>query len=259
MSTHDKLVKIYQETGQCSELIEAYQHFIGKYHKMFTTGQIDFSNYDIRRFLACYISNKEIVRNLCRGKYHSKEAIQRAYRVLNRISKVFEGYEKEEVYNELVIVFLECARSYQDVGKGFHRYLYKCYRYRLKKYIDAKAFDYVDDEIGEYKDMYHADDLIPYEESLEAQHLDKPLNIEIDEKMDLNNILWLNGIVCGDLFKELSYAERYVLVKAYQDGLDDKEIAKLTGFHPRSIYRIRKRLTDHFRELRAKGEIKWMR
>lgn len=259
MKPEDYLVQAYQQTGECSELLSNYHNFIGKYYNMFKTGQIDFKNYDIRRFLACFIPEKDMVQNLCRGKFHSRETIYKAQQVLRNISIAFDDYDPQEIYNELVIIFLECAKDYKEIGAGFSHYIYHVYRYRLKKYIDIKMYDCHDANTGEYRDIYCTIDDRQLDSILELKYYDNPLNLEVDEHTDLNNLLWLNGVSCGELFKDLTYNERYILVKAYEDGMDDKEIARLNGFHHRSIYRIRKRIIEHFREKRIRGEIKCIR
>ncbi|WP_067923670.1 sigma-70 family RNA polymerase sigma factor [Alicyclobacillus shizuokensis] len=249
----DELVLRYQQTGDCAGLIEAYRPYIEKFQRMFLTGDIDFGNYDIRRFLACYISDKETVRSLCRGKYHSKQAIQEAYRVLEKIRRVFDGYESDELFHELLIPFLTCARCYEPSGKTFSQYLYSCFRYRLKRLIDERLLD-TNGEMA-YWDMHE-----PASEALEDElDLDRPEYMDPSEPVDLHSLLWLNGTLCGDTFRDLTYTERYILVKAYEDGLDERAIAQLTGLHHRSVYRIRKRLIEHFRNLRDKGELKWIR
>lgn len=258
MNSHkhiDELVLQYQETGNSEPLVKQYSNFINKYHKLFTTKQIDFSNYDIRRFLACYIKEKEIIKDLCREKYHSKKAIKQAYKVLDIISKAFEDYSEEDIYHELLIPFLSCAKQYKQKGKSFNRYLYHTYRYKLKKLIDEKLFDATDRYNLNYCDMYYKCERVPFYDLV----ADKPYPVEIDNNMDLNNILWLSGSVGDDIFKNLTYMERYILVKAYEESLTDIEIARLTGYHPRSIYRIRKRIKKYLMDLQKKGEIKWIK
>jgi RNA polymerase sigma factor (sigma-70 family) len=259
MREKEELVRYYQETGQCEELIQAYQNFIQKYHDMFVTGVIDFTNYDLRKFLACYIDNKDLVRSLCRGKFHSREVIVKAHEVLRRIRKAFTGYEPDEIYHELLILFLECAKNYEDIGKNFSGYLFHSYRYHLKRWIDNRLLDAIDETNETYKESLEINDDDSIEDSMEITYVNRPFKVDVHEQMDLNNVLWLNGIVCGELFKDFTYTERYILVKLYQDHLSVKEIAQLTGLNPFSIYKIRRRLVSKLNEKRRNGEIKWMR
>jgi hypothetical protein len=268
MSRVDQLVRQYQQGESCEELIHIYHPFLLKYHKMLTLCMIDLRSYDLRRFIACYMSNQGLRLGLLRGKFRSKESIKDAYRIVHKLRKAIDGYTflfpkqlhypYDEVFDELVILFLKLAKGYQDMGRGFGYYLETHYRYELKRWIDDKTVDAK--ATMEYDDPFQqTEERISIDSTLSMKHLDKPLGLEIDEDMDLNNILWLNGVVCGDLFKELSYSERYVLVKYYQDKWSDQEIARQTGFHAVSINRMRHRLLEHFRDLRKRGEMKWIR
>jgi hypothetical protein len=274
---NDDLVKQYKETGKSEELLNAYRFFLLKYYMMFRRKQIDFENYDIRQFLACYIRNPEYVRSLRRGpKYHSADARAAAYRMLYRIVKVFEGYDwakipkdytdtevkdfipYDDLYNELAMVFLTCAWDYEDQGVGFHRYIYKMFRYRLKHHIDSKMYDAGDSGNANYSDMMHAGQRVPFVESL-IDSMERPLQLQEELETDLNNENWFNGYGCGELFKDLSYAQRKILVKFYECGYKDKEIAKEVGYNPVYLGQIRRDLVEQFRDKWKRGEIKWLR
>jgi len=266
----DDLVLEYQQTGNSQPLIDSYRNYILKYYKMFRYKIIDFDNYDIRRFLSCYIRSKDITRNLRRGpKYHKSETIAAAYRVLQRISRVFDGYELfdppsdnempyDELFSELVMVFLECARDYKEQGVGFKRYLYKTYRYRLKKHIDSKLFDAGDAERGGYKDAFFSKKIVPFSEEI-INRTEQPLPIRQELHADLNNENWFLGYGCGEPFKSMTYRQRRILVEYYECGYSDKEIARSIGLNPVYIGQIRRELVQRLRSMRLKGEIKWLR
>lgn len=259
----DDLVLKYQQTGDSTELLQAYELFIKKYVRLLYRGVIDYRNYDIRRFITCFIPDPELVKNLRRGQFHSAEAKRKAQKVAFMIKQVFNGYDPGEIKSELVILFLECASSYKEVGSTFSNYLFNCFRYRLKRVIDSKMFG--DSTVEEYsfKDAIHysSDSELPEDLLIEENWL----GVEPEDQHDLQDPiarkLWLDGITSGPLFKDpaLSKSERLVLILAYEDGLDDKQIAQMTGMHHKSIYRIRKRLVDHFREIRRNGDMKWLR
>jgi DNA-directed RNA polymerase specialized sigma24 family protein len=269
MDTIDSLVRHYQETGECEQLVQTFHNYLMKYYKLFTAGEINLDNYDLRKFLCCFIKNEQIRKELIRGKYQTKNAISQAFHTVQYIRRAFNGYETykqshkdypfDEVYRELVIIFLDCAKRYKDQGKSFKRYLYHAYRYHLKDFVNSKLFDGAN-KSSKYVDMYASNDLKPLDEAIDKESYDNHYPFEIDKHTDLSsNILWLNGINCNELFEDLSYIERYILVKAFLDNKSDKEIAQLTGLHPLSVYRIKKRLIDHYRELRGRGAIKWIR
>ncbi|QHW35836.1 hypothetical protein GZH47_33635 (plasmid) [Paenibacillus rhizovicinus] len=272
----DELIKAYQASGKSDDLVAAYKYFILKYYMLFRKKHIDFENYDIRQFMSCYIRNPEHVKSLRRGpKYQSAEARAAAYRMLSLIVKVFEDYDwaripldyrdseikdfipYDDLYNELVMIFLGCAKDYVDQGAGFQRYVYKTFRYRLKHHIDAKMYD-ASDSSSTYSDMMQAGQRVPFVDSL-MDTIENPLQLDPDIQDDLNNENWFNGYGNGDLFKDLSYMQRRVLVKYYECGYKDKDIARDIGYNPVYIGKVRRDLVEHFRDMRKRGEIKWLR
>ncbi|SFJ65092.1 RNA polymerase sigma factor, sigma-70 family [Paenibacillus sp. UNC496MF] len=265
----EELIKRYQETGESEQLVTEYHAFIMKYYKMITQGLIDFENYDTRKFISCFIKDSETRKALIRGKYQTKAAHGAAHYVVGYLRRTFRDYDTykpwekhypfDEIYRELAIIFLTCAKNYTDQGKSFKRYLYHSYRYYLKDLINSKIFDASSKKSG-YVDIFAADTIAPIDEAGALKYEDNPFAITMDEDTDLeHNILWMNGIHCNELFQDLNYTERLILVKAFLDQKSDKEIAQLTGLHHRSVYRIKKRLVDYYKELWAKGAIKWIR
>jgi len=269
--TPDELAFDYQETGNSEELIKRFQPFLLKYHALIVRGKYDLKNKDIRHFICLYIGDKNITESLRKkGKYHKDIEIKKAQQAVEFIQQAYIDYHKltpgesfypyDDVYLELAEAFLETTKLYTDKGKGFEAFIKNRFKYILKKkYIDPKLFGFKNHENILYKDIYYCTDLMSIEAAIEKKFEDKPFNLEFNEYDNLNNILWLNGLVCGELFKNLSYTERFILVKRYQDKLSAKEIAQLTGFHHRSVARIAKKLKDYFRTMRLNGEIKWIR
>jgi RNA polymerase sigma factor (sigma-70 family) len=160
-----------------------------------------------------------------------------------------------EIYHELVLLFLELAKKYEDKGVGFHRYIYYCYRYHIIKFIDSKLDYHPDEETARYKDAMHRDYSIPSKEDAvefkvweNKSSWDNMPTLDADDHEDLNNMLWQEGIICSPLFKDMSLRDRFILVRHYQDGFTDKEVAVQTGMHHRSVYRARKRLTEELHE-----------
>ncbi len=257
--SQNELILDYQTTGNAAALLESYENFLQKYYKLFSKKEVDFTNYDIRRFIACFIYDNHIVHNLCENGDRTQETVDKAYEVMNNIIRVFKGYSNMEIYNEIVVIFLECATEYKEIGSGFRRYIYNVFRYRMKKWIDSKMNDASGYNDNTYRDNLYSEDYRSIDEILDQKYYDNPMNMEYDENEDLDNLLWLNGIVCSPLFKKLTYSERYIMVMAYEKGMDDKEIAKINGFHHRSVYRVKRRMVKYFREERSKGNIKCIR
>jgi RNA polymerase sigma factor (sigma-70 family) len=234
------------------EVIKKYHFFIMKYHKLISKGYFDYKNYDIKIFLCCYISEEELRRNLKRGKFHSKEIKEKVDLVIKNIRKGFSEYDidrnsenpKDELYNELVCILLECHKNFKENEIGFEKYLYKSFRYKLKRICDKKMQQVI---IKQKSD--------PYKEDMAEEKM------EMEDEIDFlyNNRLFLNGINCEFPFEEMSYLERFILVKYYVNEMTDKEIAKECGYHPKYINFLRNKLLKELRRKRKNGMFKWMR
>ncbi len=252
MSLQEECVMIYQNTKESDLLVEQYKNFINKYVSLFWNDAIDFSNYDIRCFLSIYIEDKKIRSNLRRGKYHSGETKKSAYKVLQYLKFKLRRHSREDLYSELLIPFLDCAKTYKNKGKGFEKYLYVVYKYELKRHLDEIKLDAMDEHGVIYKSILLGS---------EWDYEDLPDNLitQNDFDLQLNHPLWIHGNRSSKPFSSLKSHERYILAKYYYEGYTDKEIARMLPYNPKSIHRIRMRLKKHFINLYHEGEIKWIR
>lgn len=250
-TTQDQSVLSYQETGDPEQLIAQYGNFINKYYFLIKNGNIDFSNYDIRCFLSCYVSDEGLSRSLRRGKYHSSETIASAYKVLRTLRHKLRNHNEKEMYHEILIPFLQLAQGYKQVGVGFDKYLYKAYKYELKRHLDNMKWDALDHGGLLYRD-------ISVEEEWEEE-IPEELVFEMDEQFELSDPRWIHGHRSGEPFSDLKPHERYILVKYYYEEYTDREIARMLPFNPKSIQRIRKRLTTYLQNLYDEGELRCLR
>jgi RNA polymerase sigma factor (sigma-70 family) len=249
----DQSVLEYQTTGDSTKLVNQYKNFLNKYCTLFYSNTIDFRNYDIRCFLACYIEDKKLSNSLRRGKYHSSKTVAAAYKVLHYLRLKLRNHTYQELEHELLIPFLQCAKSYQPQGIGFAKYLYNSYRYELKRHLDRNIkLDAMDRHEILYRDIW-------VEDEWEEEELPEHLTIEMDEHFELSDPNWIHGKKAGEPFSNLKPHERYILVKYYYEEYTDKEIARMLPYNPKSIHRIRMRLIKYFKELYDKGELKCIR
>lgn len=253
----DQYVLEYQATGISEQLVEQYKNFLNKYQMMFVNENVDFTNYDVRSFLSCYVKDPEIRRNLRRGKFHSSETRSIAYKILQYIKWALRQHHPKEIEAELVIPFLRCAKAYKQQGKSFNRYLYRVYRYELKRHIDKMPIDMLDQEKITYIDVWH--DNFDWEVTEDVYDFERPLHIEMDDTLELSHPDWIHGDKSTEPFRLLKPHERYILVKYYYENHTDKEIAKMLPYNPKSIHRMRKRLVDYLYESYSKGDLKWIR
>lgn len=246
----EELVEYFQTTNNSDELLDKYKNFLNKYHQILCYGTIDFNNYDIRTFLCCYIKDKDDRSSMLRGKYHSTEDISNGYEVVKYIQQAFKGYESIEIYHELIIPFLECARRYKAMNKSFNSYLYKTYRYELMRHINSILFQ-------------RFNKLQPSSNETEVEVVliedMQELKLELDEDISLNHPDWLNGAKADKPFNQFTREERLILTKYYLENYTDKDIGRLVGRNRKSINRSRLRVVRKIKGDIQRGEIKWIR
>jgi RNA polymerase sigma factor (sigma-70 family) len=241
----------YTDEERAEYLLNKYDNFIQKYMNLFTIEVIDFNNYSIRSFLALHIADKSVRKKLRRGKLNP-EIKEQAVKVMKYLAFKLRHHSRTELYHELAIPFIYCVRSYKDIGVGFKRYLYKTFKFALKKHLDKIKLDGIDT----HKVLY-IDGLTEEQWSEEEEEYELVENI--DGKLELNNPEWIHGDLSSPPFDTLKPHERYILAKYYYEEYKDREIARMLPYHPKAIHRIRMRMKKHFQELYDKGEMKWLR
>lgn len=246
----ETLIKEFQEASLADELLDKYKNFLSKYHQLLYKGVIDFNNYDIRKFLSCYLKDSDERRSFLKGKYHSKQDVANGYRILSYIRQAFQGFTSREVYHELIIPFLECAKRYRYINKSFNSYLYNTYRYELVRHINSILFQRFNVK-HPLIEKHHIE--IELKENVDE------LKIELDDDLSLNHPHWLNGKKTNDPFKQFTREERLILVKYYMEDYTDKEIGRLIGKHRKSVNRMRLKAIRKIKEDISKGEIKWIK
>jgi DNA-directed RNA polymerase specialized sigma24 family protein len=254
---HDEHVLHYQETKESDELIGQFYNYLNKYFILLRSDTFDIANYDLRGFLACYMKDKEHSRSLRRAKFHSKETVANARKVQDYLQFKLRNHTDEELFSELVIPLLECASSYKQMGRGFEKYLYKSYKYYLKRHLDLNVRL---DAIDRYGVLYYEKflDSIDMLDLVIEENQDDMEPI-LEESMELTNPRWISGKACSPFLAHLKPHERYILSKYYYEKHTDKEIARMLPYNPKSIHRMRMRMKKKFMEQYNQGELKWMR
>lgn len=236
-------------------MMNTYDKFIKKYMDLLWLEVIDYNNYAIRSFLALHVADKKISKKLRRGKLQQQEVTDAARKVLQYLRFKLRNHDKQELYNELLIPFIQCIRSYRDIGVGFERYAYKTYKFSLKKHLDNIKLDGIDTQFVLYIDGLTEEQWMEMEEEekLVEEHFTHEPPLELD------NPQWIHGTLSSAPFSEMKPHERYVLSKYYYEQYTDKEIARMIPYHPKAIHRIRMRMKKQLESKYENGELKWIR
>ena len=221
------LVDRYKETNSMElmeELLDNFSPYFKKYvNLMCGKHSVDVTNADTVKFLRLFMSAEERNDNY---KY-----IQACNRCINSFRKVFSDFTTRDLYDELVVIFLDALEKYKPMIANhkatkerisFVHYIQVTMRYRLKALAMTKS-----------RDALSIKENLPYNEAIYKVAKVGPSS----EALDLR---WVHGFTAGDVFKHLSKSERYILWLKYESDPDGRElssrgIANITGLHHKTV------------------------
>lgn len=230
------LVDRYKEIGSeelKSDLVFNFSPYFIKYASIVCgTKTIDLNNKDTLKFLRLFMTDEE--------RFSDKSIRQAAKKYVRLLRKIFSDYTSQDIYDEMQLYFLEALEKYKPMIAdhkrsreriSFTHYIQVNLRYKLKGLARIKSRDALcgDDHL-EYSDLYG----IPQKGQKRFSD---------DEEIDLR---WIHGKTTGDLFKQLTRGERYLLWLKYESSANGKElsswdIVKVTGLHHKTIlYKLNK-------------------
>ena len=232
----DDSIDRYKETGDMKfrdQVLYLFEPYIQKYVSICKGSSIiDLSNEDTLKFLRLFMTDAE------RANEFTCKAAGPKY--IFMIKKIMISWETLEVYNELIVNFLELLEKYRPMIANhtqekarisFAHYIIVNLRYRIKEMIIR---------IG--KDAMSNLSSLGYDgiSNLKSPHVepDNPTTI------DLN---WVWNDTANDIFSSLSDSDRYILLLR-NDGISLDEMALITGLHRLTLHarfkKIREKLED---------------
>lgn len=161
--------KQYAKT--CGDLLLAkFSPLFKKYLTLLKYTHIDFTDKEMKEFIALFIDSYELKKALFRKRINSANRAE-VYQKFNFIIETYGKISEEDMISDLHMCFLLLAKRYRPIGKNFCAYVYNTYRHEvarhIKKFIQNplsiqyKNFQYEDCINGE-KDI-HID--ISYEDN----------------------------------------------------------------------------------------------
>ena len=216
-------------------LIEKFMPLFKKYFVLLKTGQIDFEDAEMKRFVLSFIGDASLKAALKRDKQCA------AYRhpILARFNFVRETYGQladEEIMTNLQMLFLTLAKRYKQMGKNFCAYVYNAYCYEVSRHIkkfikDPANIHYKNIEYEDY--MQTARENVVEEATLHEK--------TYENEMGIPDISWISGENCSDIFATLSPLERKLIIKYYLEDYNDRQIAEEFGMHINTVNQKRRR------------------
>lgn len=230
------------DSDACLIMLERYDGYINTYYGLLRYGRVDLKNKDQRRFLQLYIKDSVLRKGLV-NRHQPKESRHEAYRTATYLQRQCEQIDKEDLKQDLKMLFIECVMRYEHSNRLFISYVKNYYRFRVEWYLRR---------VFKYDWLNHPNkNLIGYEVN---QLSDDAVDVDVREewfdrflanalRRDRLDLFWINGR-CSALFKDLTVFERTILRDRYHLKLTDGEIAKQYGYHINSIWKKRQKAID---------------
>lgn len=251
----DQLVFAYQAGDQeaAMQLLTRYGYsldgeptrFLGKYYQLLVHGAYDLRDKDVRRFLQLYMNDGESRRVMT---YHLQDTATKkdAARVVNLLTTHIQQVDKEDVMQDLVLLFLDQAMKFEKQKKqvDFSGYLYNSYRYKVYHLLQKKLFSYdvlLSEDLQEFdEDIIGEDGVVIKDEWFYPEPV-----LKDEPELGLD---WVQGN-CHAVYAPLSVLERLILKLAYDRHLTDEQIAKQLGFHRNTIWKYRNEARNKVEDL----------
>lgn len=200
-------------------ILNAFDFYFKKYCGLLCTkSSVDLSNNDTIKFLRLFMSKEDRANN--------ESIFIAAKRIISFLRSLFLDQTQQDVYDELVCIFLEQLERYQPMITknkavkeriSFVHFVQVNIRYKLAALVQRRS-----------KDAMHRSSNISFMEAyLEANSIDPRVNwAPID-------MCWVKNETTSDIFKELTEMERYLIYLKFENEdknpLSDYDVARITG------------------------------
>lgn len=195
-----------------TKILEYFDSYIEKYVNLFIGSQIDLGNYDTRGFLGMFLTG--------RAKTSENFAAQKAY-----ITKVMSRFTKDDIKNELVVLFLGVLNKYRVYpGVNALNPLTKFFRYRTKDWFNRIVKDalFRTVDIDQISGGSEEGDGMTIETWMDT--LD-PVQVDFDQNFQNFDLAWVRN-PGEQIYKELTVYERYLIFLTYTQDLTVAQIAE---------------------------------
>ena len=119
----------------CGDLLLAkFSPLFKKYLTLLKYTHIDFTDREMKEFIALFLDNYELKKALFRKKinYTNRSEI---YQKFNFIRETYGKTAEEDIISDLHMCFLVLAKRYKPIGKNFCAYVYNTYRHEVARHI----------------------------------------------------------------------------------------------------------------------------
>ena len=255
--THEDYMKVHELVFEAQkgnddakiELLDMFDDFLSKYIDLIKDGEYNLNNYAIKKFIGFFIPDPK-AKKAINQHFHKPTVRYEIEQAVRLITGIFSCYDKEDIKNDLFIVFWTLCRRYKDTRPSFHNYIKMCFSYEVLSY---------------YRPLIKNSSINnPYSHITLEEH-DKQTSTGIHMEMSLNNsnkymsikrytsikakdkssvyedenlnTNWITGITCSKEFQILTTYERNLIIESYLKKRTDQEIADKYGLSRATINR----------------------
>lgn len=229
----------YDEEQKCKEagwnLIQKFEPLLKKYYSLLKTGQINFDDSEMKRFVMSFIGDPSLKAALKRSR-QSAEFRHPILQGFNFIKETYGDLPDEDIMTDLQMLLLVLAKRYKQVGRNFAGYVYNVFCYEVSRHIKK----FIKDPANiHYRNVQYEDYMQIYEDSTieECAFEDKIY----ENNMGVPDMSWIQGLGCSDTFQNLEPIERKLLIKYYLEDYNDRQIAEEFGMHINTVNQKRRR------------------
>ena len=250
----EKLVFLYQsqfEDKSKSEeakvamlsLLERFFPLFKKYTILIKSGQINFNDPEMRRFVLNFMKEPELKWAL-KKRWVPNNKRSLIYQRFNFVRETYGNLTENEIMEDLKMLFMEMVRRYKTIGKSFCAYCYYCFCYDVARHIRAFTKDPANIH---YRSAAYEDYLQTSIDEFKIE--DKPFEENLFESAEgVPDLSWVEGITCSEIFAELTPLERRLLIKYYLEDYNDKQIAEGYGMNLTVVNAKRRAATEALAE-----------
>lgn len=246
----DLLAKSKQGDEQAQyELLRLFNNFLNKYVNLLYLNKYSLQDYDVRCFVALYVTDPNLRRSLSRNKLTPPGQAMVGDTIRGIHYMVIRYCSEEDVRQTVHMAFLHCAGLYvRKESIPFSGFLYRYFFYVLKKQVDT----YMIDQLGRrtFPLITDEDNTADSEELSRAPGFVAPLGPGVEDLLGAIIIdeNWVAGDTAFFPFDRLTVQERQLLKWRFVDGEKASEIAFRITEHQNTtreaFHRIRRKLKE---------------
>jgi hypothetical protein len=242
--TINSLVDQYKETGSEDlriQLVNEFEGYFSKYaHLLCSSAPINLDNKDTITFLRLFMTDEE--------RLNEQSVYKAARRIINYLRSLFRDWSKQDMHDELVVYFLEQLNRYSPMIANhkhdkprisFVHFMQVNLRFKVKSLIMSRQ-----------KDALSCSFNVEYNDELNTYRTE---NNGVGTNWSELDVRWIRGLTAGDIFRELSEMDRYLLYLKYEKNTDkplsDYSLARITGMDRMYIRRRMLLIKDKIKEL----------